>query len=1025
MKDIDIQNFRTPGAAFRGAPLWAWNSKLEIPELRRQIRILKKMGFGGFFMHSRVGLDTEYLGHEWFECVRACVEEAEKKGLKAWLYDEDRWPSGFAGSKVTEDDRFKMKSIFCEEITDPANSACSGNTLAYFLVEADFEQRIIFRYRKVDREALQSVAAGEKILRFYWQYDKRCSWFNGETYIDTLNEDAVQKFVEVTHEQYRKHIGEYFGSVVPGIFSDEPCYSHFNVTGLPWSFKVPEEFQKEYGCSLLEHLPELFFHYGEEVNFIRWAYFNLITAMFVRAFSGTIGKWCGKNNMKMTGHVLTEDSLTAQTACSGAVMRFYEYMQMPGIDLLTEHWDIWVTVKQCVSAARQFGKPVRLTEIYGCTGWDFPFFGHKALGDWQYALGINFRCPHLAWYSMRGESKRDYPASISYQSPWAEKYPVIEDYFARIGSILTGGAEIRELLVIHPIESFWSSNLRCYPELIPPNRPEMDLKFEKLTKELLAENLDFDYGDEDIIARYGSCQKDVLHVGKAVYRAVLIPELKTIRSTTLQLLKDFAAAGGMVGFSGKAPEFVDARKSDEAAAVFEQFFTAVDENSFITVLAPVSRRVSLTDDEGKEIRPLLFHFAEKEDFHSLFICNFGKEFSGDMMMEEHIRNRTCSFDTVHVKIKMANRGKIYELDPETGSIHAVEAAYLDGGYSFTTSFAQLGSRLFVISENMPQEILPPREEPLLQKFAVLPDKNWQYTLDEQNCLVLDHADYLVDGKLREHNKFILHIDDTLRKELGSELRGVMMAQPWKLRKTAPKEIKTLDLTLRYHFVCESLPDQCQLVLENPELYTVFLNGKEVFLNDSGYWVDTALRTLTLPENCFITGNNTLELKCRYSAALSGLENIYLLGSFGVKNESITRLPSALDAGSWVMQGLPYYAGNVTYRLPLATVPANGRVFIKFPSWRGCLLGIRVNGGEEKFLAWQPERVEITSGIKRDGQDEVQVTVYSHRRNAFGPFYLKDRWPVWTGNIQFKTCEVKEKQSVPTGLLSAPVLETGI
>ena len=108
--------------------------------------------------------------------------------------------------------------------------------------------------------------SGEKILRFYWQYDKRCSWFNGETYIDTLNEDAVQKFVEVTHEQYRKHIGEYFGSVVPGIFSDEPCYSHFNVTGLPWSFKVPEEFQKEYGCSLLEHLPELFFHYGEEVN---------------------------------------------------------------------------------------------------------------------------------------------------------------------------------------------------------------------------------------------------------------------------------------------------------------------------------------------------------------------------------------------------------------------------------------------------------------------------------------------------------------------------------------------------------------------------------------------------------------------------------------------------------------------------------------------------------------------------------------------------------------------------------------
>ena len=73
----------------------------EIPELLRQIRELKKMGFGGFFMHSRVGLNTVYLSNEWFDCVRACVQEAEKLGINAWLYDEDRWPSGFAGSLET------------------------------------------------------------------------------------------------------------------------------------------------------------------------------------------------------------------------------------------------------------------------------------------------------------------------------------------------------------------------------------------------------------------------------------------------------------------------------------------------------------------------------------------------------------------------------------------------------------------------------------------------------------------------------------------------------------------------------------------------------------------------------------------------------------------------------------------------------------------------------------------------------------------------------------------------------------
>jgi len=67
-------------------------------------------------------------------------------------------------------------------------------------------------------------------------------------------------------------------------------------------------------------------------------------------------------------------------------------------------------------------------------GLGLPFAGHKALGDWQAALGINLRCPHLAWYTMEAEAKRDYPAAISWQSPWWQAYPKVEDYFARINA---------------------------------------------------------------------------------------------------------------------------------------------------------------------------------------------------------------------------------------------------------------------------------------------------------------------------------------------------------------------------------------------------------------------------------------------------------------------------------------------------------------------------------------------------------------------------------------------------------------
>ena len=70
------------------------------------------MGFGGFFMHSRTGLDTAYLSDEWFKAIDSCINEAEKSGMLAYLYDEDRWPSGAAGGFVTSNDRFKAQKIY-------------------------------------------------------------------------------------------------------------------------------------------------------------------------------------------------------------------------------------------------------------------------------------------------------------------------------------------------------------------------------------------------------------------------------------------------------------------------------------------------------------------------------------------------------------------------------------------------------------------------------------------------------------------------------------------------------------------------------------------------------------------------------------------------------------------------------------------------------------------------------------------------------------------------------------------------
>ena len=82
------EQFRNPPAVYRSRPFWAWNGKLDPEQLIAQIDNMKKMGYGGFHIHSRIGLETEYLGPEFMECVLACYRHARKIGMQTCLYED-------------------------------------------------------------------------------------------------------------------------------------------------------------------------------------------------------------------------------------------------------------------------------------------------------------------------------------------------------------------------------------------------------------------------------------------------------------------------------------------------------------------------------------------------------------------------------------------------------------------------------------------------------------------------------------------------------------------------------------------------------------------------------------------------------------------------------------------------------------------------------------------------------------------------------------------------------------------------
>ncbi|MBQ7177212.1 MAG: hypothetical protein IJS08_07330 [Victivallales bacterium] len=1004
--------FSEPDVDFRAAPFWAWNAKLEPKELRRQIRIMKEMGLGGFFMHSRVGLDTEYLGKDWFKCIRACIDEAKKNGMLAWLYDEDRWPSGAAGGIVTKDDRYKEKKLCFEILKPKEKSKSEGNLLAWYTATFDGDKLV-----KATRVA--DEPKGKCRIRFFWRCATKSSWFNGQTYLDTMSKEGVQKFVDVTHEAYLREIGDDFGKTVPGIFTDEPCYSHFSHSDMlfPWSENFEAIFKKKFGYDLLDHLPEIFFDYGGEISKARWNYYDLLTTLFVEAFSKIIGKWCGKHNLRYTGHVLSEDKLYDQTMVVGSAMRFYEYMQQPGIDLLTEHWNILNTMKQCTSAAHQFGHNRRLCETYGCTGWDYSFAAHKTQGDALYATGINLRCQHLAWYSMSGQAKRDYPASISYQSPWAKDYKCVEDYFARLGAVMTEGEEVRELLVIHPVESTWST------VVLEKGKPikrvtDFDEVFNKLTNKLYAENIDFDFGDEELLSRHGSVKGKKLQLAKAKYSAVLIPEVKTLRSTTIALLERYIAAGGTVFCMGKAPKYVDAVKSDAAAKLYSQIKKLALAKLGIELEA-LCRRVSIVDNTKKvQVEPVIYRMTEGKNFCQLFTCNLGMNMPDNIFKAPLVRERKLVFPDVTIKIKTAIKGDVYELLPLTGEIKVVDYQRKGNEYTFATSYEELGSRLFVISAAKPKGFAKAKTTAKpVQKIAV-PAGPWKIQFSENNVLLLDKARRAIGGdKMSKDEQYILLIDDEARDKLGVQKRGGAMIQPYLRHDGSAK--KSIKVKLEYRFDVKELPSgTCYLALENPELFTVKLNGVKLE-KENGWWVDLCIRKLAIPEGALKCGANKITMECDYNEEMPGLEAMYLLGDFGVDaKDAICKRPTTLAAGDWCKQGLPYYAGNLTYKIPLGAIKkGKGRSVLCIGEWRGVALKVRINGGEYKMLPWPPYELDITDDLKFDGKDTAEITVIGHRRNAFGPFYYTEPTPPWTGAECLKAYLHPDRYLVPVGLIN--------
>ncbi len=1039
-KELSPELFQNPTAEYRGTPFWAWNGKLEKDELLRQIEIFKEMGLGGFHMHVRTGLENTYLGDEFKELVQACTKKAKDEQMLSWLYDEDRWPSGAAGGIVTKDKQFRKRHALFTATPYQGNENNKFNgSQARAVRQGDGELLAIYDIELTDDGYLKSyrrikdVSEAQFEVRYlYIEIAANSTWYNNQAYVNTLDKKAMDRFIEVTYNFYKDAVGEEFDETVPAIFTDEPQFTRksmltfarekIDVT-LPWTDDLNDTFREAYGEDLVDSFPELIWDLADgKISTVRYHYHDHVAERFAVAFADNCGNWCKEHNLKLTGHMMEEPTLLKQTAALGEAMRSYRSFQLPGIDMLQARFE-YTTAKQCQSAVHQYGYEGMMSELYGVTGWDFDFRGHKLHGDWQAALGVTIRVPHLSWYTMKGEAKRDYPASIHYQSPWYKEYSYVEDHFARVASAMTRGTPDVKVGVIHPVESYW---LHWGPEeQTSAIREQMDNNFQNLTQWLLFGSVDFDFISESLFPAECPTPGAPLAVGKMNYDVIIVPECETLRSTTLERLETFRNAGGRLIFLGQKPSLENAVPSERPGKLFdlsEQI--TFSENQILNALEDI-RAISIKGADGKNTNNLLHQIRVDGNGKWVFIAHGVEPYSKDISTPQQLR------------ITLSGEWNVTLFDTMTGKISPVQAEAKNGKTYLVTTIYDYDSLLYrltpvgeplplgintsetIVTDNLGGDfyVYASAEEPeaAVRETGTVDVPNMVcYTLSEPNVCLIDQAEFAKDDEPYRPAEEILRADNIIRSELGLEKRGGHVAQPWVLEKIPATHTIRLRYTVNCTFRCR-VP---YLALEDADKATILLNGKKIHITDCGYYVDKSIRKVLLP--ALAKGKNVIEVILPIGPN-TNTEWMYLLGNFAVHNEgrmnTLSPLPEKIPFDDIVYQGFPFYSGEFTYHIPVNS--AGGELTVRLPRFRATVNKVSVDGASE-LIAYPPYAAKIPIAA---GKHTVDLTCYIPRTNGFAPLHtVVDEYQSPRMWRQTEDRWIYNYRFYPEGLLTEPQIK---
>ena len=1029
-------NFKTPPPEMGILPFWFWNGKLEEQELDWQMRQYKEKGIQGLFIHGRFGLKVPYLSAEWFKKVKYVVNRAKRIGLDIWIYDEMNWPSGTAERQVLKKYPYLAQKYlemvilnipgplftFLEASDNRYINTGNAKPIAAFVCKMDeFETGIKNIIDLTPNLSFEKVIPWEappgnwKLLYFL---EKEADY-----YIDALDPESTNRFIEITHQQYKKAVGKSFGKIVPGFYTDEPAMHYYHVGMdnyiVPWSSRMFKIFRERRGYDLKPFLPALYTSMGKQTAQIRHDFWSTLTEQYSESYYKQLHDWCEKEGVIFTGHLLLEDRLRLHARCEGNIFKHLKHLHLPGVDHLypvvgsekapEEH----VALKMVSSAAHHFGKPRLLCESMGGTYWDCTLERMKWIANWECALGVSIFNNHGYHYSIEGERKRDWPPSQFYHHTWWKYYRAFTTYMARLGHILSGGRHVAKILLLYPIDCLWANYV---PQQRDALSEVIEYDFYYLTDLLLRLHFDFDYIDEDLLQQ-AKISKGKISTGKEEYSLLILPPLTHIKKKTFEVIKKYINSGGYLIADNLLPlEFLNSQ-SPNAVQPIEKYFSVnprqllsrFEHGGKFRVLHPrghnriyiLSGKGLYRDPQKKKIRQVLescltpdvtighedvFYLHRIKDGYDIYFLanisqrNIGKvQISFEKIAVPELWDATNGEMSSVPAYQIQNNRMHIELNFSAAEAHIivlkqpVQKPYIsetnlsvsDFDGKVVSGYAQNGkTKLFAQIETQKGVRVFRKNIPARKNILKL-GKDFEFHIENDNVLSLAHWKMRM-AQPGDDGRKLSRTDYADRGWLDVTMGA------WEMQLPSERENDGYPVTLWYRtsFIIENLPTHLSLLIDgfSGSSYRLFVNGQIIQSKGKRSAVDAEIKSVNiLPQ--VKKGRNCIGIRLVVHKRTDGiLDLLKMTGDFALLLKGnqfcIAHTAEIMRVGDWTRSGFPFFSGTGVYNTNFHLPALKDKTKCILHAQCGeDVLEVLVNNIPVGVVCWHPYRLDISSALK--------------------------------------------------------------